>query len=97
MTASTMSSRDRRGVKPQRAWARVQSGIRRSERRADDAVVVLAEPRLGVLAVDLAGGRGEQDRAVPGGGVDDVLSAVDVGAQALERAVADDERADRGG
>src|SRR5258707_3031846 len=67
----------------------------RFERRAHDAVVILAEPGLGALAVDLAGRGGEEDRAVARRGVDDVLRAVNVGAQALEGAVADDERAHR--
>src|SRR5262249_57983216 len=53
----------------------------RFQRRADNAVVVLAQPWLGVLAGDIAGRSGEQDRAPPGRRRRAVLHAGDCGYQ----------------
>ena len=61
------------------------------QRRAEDAVVLLAEPVGGVLAVDLAGGGEQQDlRAVLVRLLEDDLGAADVGGQALQRLLDDE-------
>src|ERR1035437_6138164 len=67
------------------------------QRRPDVAVVVFPQPDLGVLAVDLAGRRDQDARAVPECAVQDVLRPVQVGTQALERPVQDREGPHRGG
>jgi hypothetical protein len=64
---------------------------------AKDQIRVFVEGDIGVLAVDLGGGSGENEFAFLAGGFQDHLCAVDVGLDGLDRAFDDELDANRGG